>query len=633
MSKGALAHRIEDLEARLAAAIEGNAPDAVEGPQETAGVSGNTSLRPPGMKKRHLGDGVRFLTLCHEDSQEPTYLGPSSGLSVAENISRIVHDTVGMKLLPINGCNQQPEAILPNTNETKADPPDDTVGSQILDAYFKNMHVRLPFLDQIEIYQSHARRHQPPEATLEAQFVRFKLYMVYAIGAAICQMTEMYDSTTPNAFLIAALQFDPTLRESISVGSIEATLLLALYNLRSNSNSSVWYMIGLAMRTCVDFGLHREACYRRIGPHEAELRRRLFWSVYLMERYTASSSGRPFSIAEEEIDAAPPSNLEDSMDSDDMINRMFNYPSSSRGIPQTARLGRFIALIQLQRIVSRIHTRIYRVDKHISTLLPDIAPLLSSLLEYKETLLCLDVQEGDFVHMHWHNSIRILLQPFLGILHPQDKLMSDCLFSSGQMCQIFKKMRQRDSCGYSFLLVNSVFMAGLTMCFCVFRSPGLWTPNVSNDLRACSSALFSMAERNQRLKRYRDGLETIINRAVDFVQRASEAQQLNLGGSITQNPIGLGQPLQVATPPEATQSLESHMQPLQQPNNACGVGPESFDFPVPDLFQDLQDLPINLQNSLPWGNADIRHPFDGIFADNLWVGDDLPMLDGFEQQY
>lgn len=212
----------------------------------------------------------------------------------------------------------------------------------------------------------------------------------------------------------------------------------------------------------MDFGFHREACYGRIDPHEAEFRRRLLWSVYLMERYTASSLGRPFSIAEEEIDAEIPSNLDDSMDSDDMISRTLKYGSSSRGKPQKTRLGRFIALIQLQRIVSRINTRIYRVDKHISTLLPEVAPLMSSLLEYKENFPCLDLQERDFVHMHWHNSIRILLQPFLSILHPQDKLMSNFLFSSGQMCQFFEDATKR----LLRLLVstlNSVFMAGLTM--------------------------------------------------------------------------------------------------------------------------------------------------------------------------
>jgi hypothetical protein len=288
--------------------------------------------------------------------------------------------------------------------------------------------------------------------------------MVYAIGSAIRQTTDSDNSTLPNQFLLTALDFDSTLRESISIASIEAMLLLVLYNLRTTSNSSVWYMIGLAMRTCLDFGFHRETSYLRLSQHETELRRRLFWSVYIIERYTAWSLGRPFSVAEEEIDAAPPSNIDDSITNDSAIEKILQNRSVGRGRPHKGTLGRFIASIQLQRIGSRIHTRIYRVDAQISALTSEIHPLLSSLQEFKATLAALDVDEGDFLHMHWNNSIRILLQPFLSFLHPQDSLIGTCLFASGQMCQFFKKLRQREtSSGSSFLLVNSVFMAGITM--------------------------------------------------------------------------------------------------------------------------------------------------------------------------
>jgi hypothetical protein len=463
MSKGALVHRIEILEAQLATALEGTIPDIGEESGSAPIAVQQKSPQASIARKAHHKGVVRFLTLGHDGNGEPAYLGPSSGLSMAENVSRIVHNSVGSRLLPISGNNQQPEA-LQETVQAKAAPPDDATGSQILDAYFLNMHMRLPFLDRTEILKLHAKRHESPNNTPEAQFGRFKLFMVYAIGSAIRQTTDSDNSTLPNQFLLTALDFDSTLRESISIASIEAMLLLVLYNLRTTSNSSVWYMIGLAMRTCLDFGFHRETSYRRLSQHETELRRRLFWSVYIIERYTAWSLGRPFSVAEEEIDAAPPSNIDDSITNDSAIERILQNRSVGRGRPHKGTLGRFIASIQLQRIGSRIHTRIYRVDAQISALTSEIHPLLSSLQEFKATLAALDVDEGDFLHMHWNNSIRILLQPFLSFLHPQDSLIGTCLFASGQMCQFFKKLRQREtSSGSSFLLVNSVFMAGITM--------------------------------------------------------------------------------------------------------------------------------------------------------------------------
>lgn len=463
MSKGALVQRIEILEARLETALKGNVPDAGDHSGSGAEAPCQKSPRASVARKTHLKGVVRFLTLGHDGNGELAYLGPSSGLSMAENVSRIVHNSVGTRLLPISGNNHQRETMQ-DTGQVKVAPPDDATGSQILDSYFQNMHLRLPFLDRTKILDLHAKRHESPENTPEAQFGRFKLFMVYAIGSAIRQTTDSDNTTAPNDFFLTALHFDSSLRESISIASIEAMLLLVLYNLRSTSNSSVWYMIGLAMRTCLDFGLHRETSYRRLPAHERELRRRLFWSVYIIERYTAWSLGRPFSVAEEEIDTAPPANIDDSITTDSVIEKILHNRSVGRGRTHKGTLGRFIASIQLQRIVSQIHTRIYRVDTPISALTSEIAPLMSSLQKFKDTLTTLDVDEGDFLHMHWNNSIRILLLPFLNLLHPQDSLIRTCLFASGQVCQFFKKLRQRESSlGSSFLLVNSVFMAGLTM--------------------------------------------------------------------------------------------------------------------------------------------------------------------------
>lgn len=47
----------------------------------------------------------------------------------------------------------------------------------------------------------------------------------------------------------------------------------------------------------------------------------------------------------------------------------------------------------------------------------------------------------------------------------------------------------------------------------------------ADDLRACSSALFVMAERTPRMKRYRDVLETVISSAMDCVAKSNEQQR------------------------------------------------------------------------------------------------------------
>ncbi|KAL4927992.1 transcription factor domain-containing protein [Aspergillus undulatus] len=567
MSKGALAARIESLEAQLAAFTDGMRSgyeelEVGEGDKyqsqhataserrnpatgssnitftstSTSAVSASASASPfspdPGAVIHFLiqGHGYRNSNSASNNpndisKSEGNYLGPSSGLSIAENISRIVQDAV-WKSIPVNETN---EFLGPCENEAEgpASAPDDAMGKRILDAYFKSMQMRLPFLCRDEIYALHARRHEPvptgANSSTSAQFARFKIFMVYAIGAAILRMTEMYESTPPRNYFVTAMQYQPAIQESLSINSIEALMLLAMYNLQSSASSSVWYMMGLATRICVDFGLHREAQYRRLKPYEAQRRRRLFWSVYLNERSVAWSLGRPFSIADEEIDAKPPADIDDSL-GEDAPEHLFTSPRSPHEHWEGPNIRCFIACIKLSRISSAARSRIYRVDRVLPSLLHEVHPILDALDAYQKSLPVLSAYEDDFIHMHWSNAMRTLLHPFLSILPPDDELARRCLYVSGQMCQYFKRLRQRDSTWYSFLLINTLFMAGLTICLCLFRSPRLWTISVSNDLRVCSSALFVMAERHPSVRKYRDALETAINRAMDYVSDAQQNQ-------------------------------------------------------------------------------------------------------------
>ncbi|GAB1202018.1 hypothetical protein APSETT445_000618 [Aspergillus pseudonomiae] len=248
-----------------------------------------------------------------EKSRATAYFGPSSGVTLTENLSSIVEDAAWTnRSIPIHDTgHQEPPSPAPTAEQGKAVPPDDTVGRQLLDAYFVNMHTRLPFINCAEMLQLHSRRYDVPGAGQKEQYGMFKLFMIYAIGAAMPQLTEQYESTTPSAYYATAMQFDSALRESLSITGIEGRMLMIIYELRSSSSSNLWYTIGTAMRICIDLGMHRESHYRTMKPLEAQLHRRLFWSVYVIERHVSWSLGRPFSIAEDEIDAQIPADTDD----------------------------------------------------------------------------------------------------------------------------------------------------------------------------------------------------------------------------------------------------------------------------------------------------------------------------------
>ncbi|PYI09746.1 hypothetical protein BO78DRAFT_436581 [Aspergillus sclerotiicarbonarius CBS 121057] len=569
MSKGALVRRIEVLEAQLSAAQR-------QIPQD---VDAGLEQLPTGAKAQTRGSRpeiVSLMALGHGESESLAYLGPSSGMSIAEDLGRLVQNAAWLRSIPINGRHQQ---AAPDYTEStgittaSATLPNNAVGLRLLNAYFKDMHTRLPFLDRTELLDLHATV-QKPRSDWTGNAGTFKLFMVYAVGAAVLQMTETYDSTPPSAFVATALQLEPTRRESQSHANVEAIMLLVLYHLRTSSASRVWHLVGLAMRICIDLGLHCESQYRKMGP------------VYLVERYTAWSLGRPFSIPEEEIDVYAPADLDDSCTSDELVEQALHSPPDPRE-PARGSLRRFIALTKLQRIMSQIHTRIYWTDRNISTLVPETVPLMAALEDFERSLPQLAPDEADFVHMHWNNSIRMVVQRFVGILPRDNPLIERCLYASGQMCQCFKRLRQRDS-GYSFLLAS-----------------------VSNDLRACSSALFVMAERNASLKKYRDGLETIINRVMEDVNDAAyDCQSVSMRTK------------SVNTPPVEENAGQTTAGDTQLQNEIDLQCP----FPLTGGLHQGQDNtgPGQEDTPSPW------HTFSDILPEDLWSNElfSMDMPDG-----
>lgn len=224
--------------------------------------------------------------------------------------------------------------------------------------------------------------------------------------------------------------------------NIEAMVLLVLYHLRSASNHGIWYMIGLAMRTCIDLGLHRhrrdeaegdknsntrdhdhhhQQGRRGRGRIELEMRRRLFWTIYVLERAIAISLGRPLSIPDRQIDvdlpdeffntgvqpegdgdgngvqARSPSDIlyplppgNDNSSTARRPARRGDSNTDSRNVKQKNKkrwepATLFVLLIEVRRLESRTQYSIYRADKPLSSLMSKVEPIYQALEKWKQT--------------------------------------------------------------------------------------------------------------------------------------------------------------------------------------------------------------------------------------------------------
>lgn len=139
-----------------------------------------------------------------------------------------------------------------------------------------------------------------------------------------------------------------------------------------------------------------------------------------------------------------------------------------------------------------------------------------------------------------------------------------------------------------------------------------------------------MAERNPKLKKHRDGLETIINRAMEFVEESANTGRANEQARPAQGHSRGEQAMHHTSPHD---SLGSQAQQFV-PDNLYGTTTELFDTHTQGLFPGFQDFPIQLNDGLIAGSSNVVHPFQGMFTEDFWTGDtfNLPMLEGFNWQ-
>lgn len=339
--------------------------------------------------------------------------------------------------------------------------------------------------------------------------------------------------------------------ETRSVENVEAMTLLVVYHLRSASSQGVWYMIGLAMRTAIDLGLHRKANEINLDPITAQMRRRLFWTVYYLERVVSVSLGRPFSIADRHIDLPLPVDIDDDVRDPALLppaSPASGTPeSSTHGVTGKHRITSLtfsIYLITLRRIDSRIQHKIYRADRPLHSLRSKMDRLFLELEEWKASALQrFTGSDLDYPMLHYNRALRLLIQPFLPSLPLTDPYYHICLRAAGDICQTHKRLHQTLEYGHSFLAVQTVFISGITLLYALWtHSDQVWSVRMSNDIRACSTVLFVMGERAAWVKKYRDAFELLVNAAMEKLQGNEAAKTAGMAElmSMTAQHAGLG---------------------------------------------------------------------------------------------
>lgn len=378
-------------------------------------------------------------------------------------------------------------------------------------------------------------------------------------------------------------------------------------------------MIGLAMRIAIDLGLHRKANEANLDSFTAQMRRRLFWTIYYLERVISMSLGRPFSLADRHIDLPLP------LDVDDTVHD----PAVLESPPLTDRVSTLtfaIYLIKLRRIDARIQNKIYRADKPLHTLRSKMDRLFLELQQWREsTLQRFSGPDLDYSTLHYNRALRILIQPFLPSLSLADPYYHICLSAAGDICQTHKRLHQTLEYGHSFLAVQTVFMAGITLLYALWTHTNeVWSVRMSNNIRACSTVLFVMGERAAWVKKYRDAFEFLVSAAMEKLEGDETIRAVGMAELMTAQQNGTmnfqgGSTSATATPTTAITNGNTGSTgtagvafgiPKTENSTTSSTIPEAGLEEAPQAQTDSSDYGVRMAFQLaPWIDLDTDSPF------------------------
>ena len=106
-----------------------------------------------------------------------------------------------------------------------------------------------------------------------------------------------------DSYYLAALQYLDRVVQPMDLRTLQCFALMAEYSLLTPTRTAIYYVVGIAVRLAQALGYHEEKTITRgladgkANALEVDMRRRLFWCIFVMDCGLAHSLGRPAILA------------------------------------------------------------------------------------------------------------------------------------------------------------------------------------------------------------------------------------------------------------------------------------------------------------------------------------------------
>ncbi|KAM0715042.1 hypothetical protein Q7P37_009507 [Cladosporium fusiforme] len=492
---------------------------------------------------------VSYLSINAAGERQP-FLGSTSGILFADLVRSSVDASVSRHGTPpaSAAATQGGQSPISTSNFTKRkqELPPETLASKLMKSYFEHDAIAFPFLSPTTLLEMLEKFYRDDfyYSSQASPYEVFVFNMTLAIATASVYKYDWQMLPSAESHHARAMQ---ELDHVLAIGgleSLQAILLLCQYRQGSSikdNSASMWHLVGIAARICLELGLHRESAYpRKYTPEldsaalsqylQREVARRCFWCLIAMDRVTSNILGRPLAIRDEDIDSMLPS------DRDDAENI---YPSAM-SISVAPRTAVFNTIINYRLLCGRILTTLHRRRAPSMTttdalkLRDGLAQSLEGWQSQVHQLGLADETASDpsqrscYLSPVWfrvlHANARLNIWrpcPLLADLSHDQHSLQNIYESSIQAITAYSALHKSRKINYSWIALQSIFMAGLSFLYSVSRhfreqrnhstsihccllEKDPQAIDISQISRACSNVMVAVAERWNALRHCRE---------------------------------------------------------------------------------------------------------------------------------
>ncbi|KAH6655681.1 fungal-specific transcription factor domain-containing protein [Truncatella angustata] len=561
----------------------------------------------PGSRQSDLGQETEgWATSTHQiglialgSGQDPRYIGPSSGYFLARVLlqsSEQVGNTDTRENLTQSTKSPFPCELV----ESMLGPlpmPSKESAKYLSASYFDLIHIQFPILHQPTFMVMLDQMYTPMDPD---PVVAFQVFMVLAIGASASSRRSR-PGILGDSYGITAMKHFDQINVQNSLQGLQCLLLMSIYAMHNPSaRFNIWYLNYQCIAALLDLGLQRKIdIASNISLYEQEMRTRLFWSVYTLDRTIATTMGRPIGLRDEACELRLPQNISD-------IALM--APGQEKQTPSTD-INHMSVSIHLFAL-ARINSEIKYVANSINRAAPPYAlPVVADIHEWQNGILeSLDSWvnripdfglDKDYVRIlcqiRYHIVRMLATSPSPAIPKPSTEILTQCYNSATTIIRLYDQLQKQDNLLISSTILHAITLSAISMMYCTRAVPSIAKNTtldvLMSDISICQILLSAIGEHWSGAKRCRVIIDELGRSTVRWVknQQAGHSAADDISTTVPTSIHSLANSDTFSMPPIEIQNRAPLISGVQDPFDPQNALDPFAAFLGDNIFSELAD--------------------------------------------